>query len=316
MARERGDGATTAAVPAVRVRGLTLRLPAGDRWVHAATDVDLDLRAGEITALVGEAGCGKSVLAACLCGLLPAGARATGSVRVLGAELLGAPERRWRRVRGRVVGLSLQSGASSFTPVRTLGAQLAETLAAVAPRAGGAASGVPELLARVGLDPADAALYPHELSGGMAQRAGLAGALAGDPDVLLADEPTAGLDPALTARVLRLLRAVADAGTAVLLVTHDLQALETTAVADRLAVMYAGRVVEEGAADDVLRAPRHDYTAALLGALPSRGLVPIPGTPPELTDLDPATSFADRLRARTPSTLAALTPEVPDGARR
>ncbi|MEL7977734.1 dipeptide/oligopeptide/nickel ABC transporter permease/ATP-binding protein [Isoptericola sp. F-RaC21] len=303
------SGAADGGGDVVEVRGLTLRLPAGGRWVHAATGVDLALRAGEVTALVGEAGCGKSVLASALCGLLPPGTRATGSVLVHGDELLGAPERRWRPLRGRVVGLSLQSAAASFTPVRTVGAQLAETLAAL-----GSTSSVPDLLGRVGLRPDDGDRYPHELSGGMAQRAALAGALAGDPAVLLADEPTAGLDPELTAQVLRLLRDVADAGTAVLLVTHDLQALETSGVADRLAVMYAGRIVEQGDADAVLRAPRHDYTAALLGALPSRGLAPIPGTPPELSDLDPATSFADRLRGSGRG--ARVVEEVADGARR
>lgn len=294
----------------VAVRGLTLRLPAGGRWVHAATDVDLTLRARRVTALVGEAGCGKSVLTSALCGLLPPGTRATGSVRVHDDELLGAPEPAWRAVRGRVVGLSLQSAAASFTPVRTVGAQLAETLDAL-----GSTAGVAELLARVGLDPAAAERYPHELSGGMAQRAALAAALAGDPVALLADEPTAGLDPALATQVLALLREVADAGTAVLLVTHDLQSLETSGVADRLTVMYAGRIVEEGPADAVLRAPRHEYTAALLGALPSRGLVPIPGTPPELTDLDPATSFADRLGGAGRTAHGGME-EVPDGARR
>ncbi|MFE5336748.1 dipeptide/oligopeptide/nickel ABC transporter permease/ATP-binding protein [Isoptericola sp. NPDC056573] len=307
--------ATADDAPVVRVRGLTLRLPAGGRWVHAATDVDLTLRAGEITALVGEAGCGKSVLASALCGLLPPGTRATGSVRVAGDELLGAPERRWRDLRGRVVGLSMQSAAASFTPVRTVGAQLAETLAALGAASEDPESTVPDLLARVGLRPDDGDRYPHELSGGMAQRAALAAALAGDPAVLLADEPTAGLDPELAAQVLGLLREVADAGTAVLLVTHDLQALETSGVADRLAVMYAGRVVEEGGTGAVLRAPRHDYTAALLGALPSRGLVPVPGTPPELTDLDPATSFADRLGAAGQAAHV-VEEEVPDGARR
>ncbi|MGW8531618.1 dipeptide/oligopeptide/nickel ABC transporter permease/ATP-binding protein [Nocardiopsis sp. NPDC055824] len=276
--------------PAVRVRGLTLRLPTDDgRLVHAATGVDLDLHAGRLTALVGESGCGKSTLASALCGLLPQGTRSAGSVRIAGREVPAADERAWRGLRGRVVGLAGQAGAATFTPVRRLGPQLAEVAASL-----GAPTPVPELLARVGLEGSAADKYPHELSGGMAARAVLATALAGDPAVLVADEPTAGLDPDLAGQVLRLLRGAADRGTAVLVITHDLQALDTAGAADAVAVMYAGRIVEHGPAERVLTAPEHPYTGALLAALPGRGLRPLPGLPPELTDPPGEGSFAER----------------------
>ncbi|MET9795110.1 dipeptide/oligopeptide/nickel ABC transporter permease/ATP-binding protein [Nocardiopsis alba] len=283
-------GATSTTPPLVRVRSLTLRLPTEDgRRVHAATGIDLDLRAGELTALVGESGSGKSTLASALCGLSPAGTRSSGSVSIDGREMLDADERAWRGLRGRTIGLAAQSGAQTFTPVRRVGPQIAEVIDAL-----GTGVSVPELLERVGLAADTADKFPHELSGGMAVRAVTAAALAGEPDVLVADEPTAGLDPELAAQILLLLRRVADAGTAVLVITHDLQVLETTDVADRMAIMYAGRIVEQGPARDVLTAPEHPYGRALMAALPAHGLHPLPGLPPELTDLPDDHSFADR----------------------
>lgn len=278
-------------VPAlVRVRSLTLRLPTGDgRWVHAATELDLDLRAGELTALVGESGSGKSTLVSALCGLSPAGTRSSGSVLVDGREVLGADERAWRALRGRTIGLAAQSGAGTFTPVRRVGPQIAEVVSAL-----GTEESVPDLLERVDLEADAAELFPHELSGGMAVRAVTAAALAGRPRVLLADEPTAGLDPELAAQVLHLLRRVADSGTAVLVITHDLQTLETTEVADHVAVMYAGRIVERGPARRVLSEPGHPYSMALMAALPAHGLHPLPGLPPELTDPPADPSLTDR----------------------
>ncbi len=288
-----GDTSPDSVPPLVRVRSLTLRLPTDDgRWVHAATELDLDLRAGELTALVGESGSGKSTLASALCGLSPAGTRSSGSVVVDGREMSGADERAWRALRGRTIGLAAQSGAGTFTPVRRVGPQIAEVVSAL-----GTEETVPELLERVGLEADAAELFPHELSGGMAVRAVTAAALAGRPRVLLADEPTAGLDPELAAQVLRLLRRVADSGTAVLVITHDLQALETTEVADHMAVMYAGRIVERGPARRVLSEPEHPYSRALMAALPAHGLHPLPGMPPELTDPPADPSLTDRTGA-------------------
>ncbi len=279
---------------AAEINRLTLRIPSRGSWVHAATDVDLSIRPGTVTVLAGESGSGKTMLTSAVCGLLPKGTRATGSIRIGGTEMLGASQKQWRRVRGSVVGLASQSGATAFTPVRAVGRQLEETIAAR-----GVSQDPSSLLAQVGLDPATAELFPHELSGGMAQRLAVAAALVGRPPILLADEPTAGLDPDLTQQIFSLLKAIADEGTATLIVTHDLQAVEDSGVADTLAIMYAGRIVESGPVARVLHRPEHDYTAALLGALPSRGLQPIPGMPPELTDLDPGYEFKDRLLTST-----------------
>lgn len=291
----------TADTAGARTRGLSVRIPAstGRRraWVHAATDVDLHLRPGTTTALVGESGCGKSILASALCGLLPAGSHVRGAITVLGRDMTGARERDWRPLRGSAVGLAAQSAAAAFTPVRTIGSQLAEAIEAARDADARTGSDLPALLASVELDAAVADLYPHELSGGMAQRVAVASALAGRPDVIVADEPTAGLDPRLTARVLELLRSAAAAGAAVLVITHDLQALEATDTADRMAVMYASRIVEQGPADRIFANPAEPYTRALLAALPSRGLHPIPGLPPELTDAPAHHRFTDRLRA-------------------
>ena len=288
--------------PALSVRDLSVRFPlparrrSAPRVVHAATDVSFDLHAGRVLALVGESGCGKSVLASALLQLLPCTAVVSGSaVLAGGTELLGAPDRAMsREVRGRRVALVPQSAATSLTPVRTARSQLEETVRELVPGAD-PRHRADELAARVGLDPRDLDRFPHELSGGMAQRVVVALALAGDPAVVLADEPTAGLDRPLVDRTLQLLRGVADAGCAVLLITHDLGALlRSPQVADDLAVMYASRLLETGPARTVLGDPGHDYTRDLLGALPAGGLVPIPGHPPELTDLPAGCAYHQR----------------------
>lgn len=258
-----------------QIEGLGLRIPTlvGRRrgYVDAAVEVSLSLAAGRVHALVGESGAGKSVLATALIGLLPAGTRVQGAVSVAGrdvTEYLTRPrDRRWNELRGRVVGMVPQSPATSFSPTRTIGSQLAEAVAAL----GGNVS--PEGLAAAARLPEWAlAAYPHELSGGLAARAGLAGALAGQPSILVADEPTASLDPELSQEVLGLLRARADAGAAVLLITHDLASLLDRAWADEISVMYAGRLVEQGSAAEVLESPRDGYTRALLNAVPRNGL--------------------------------------------
>ncbi|NMD94248.1 ABC transporter ATP-binding protein [Rhodococcus sp. BL-253-APC-6A1W] len=283
----------------VTMSGLTVRIPSDSGVVHAASDVCLTLEEGRILALVGESGCGKSVVGYALCGLLPYGAETTGNVVLHRAgspdvDLTAATPSAWRKIRGRSVGWIPQSAATYLTPVRTVGAQLGETCHHL-----GAMYGPDALLEQVGLEPEVARLYPHELSGGMAQRAAAAFALAGDPEVIIADEPTSNLDPALTEHTLRLLRGAADAGAAVLLISHDLATLPGRS--DEVAVMYASRIVETGPTECVFRDPWHPYTQDLLAALPSGGLHSIPGTPPTLTDLPddcvyhlrrPATGFS------------------------
>lgn len=289
---------------AVDIRALTLRIPTtvGRRpaWVHVANDVSLALTPGRMHALVGESGCGKSVLAATLSGLLPPRTRVSGQVVIGRTDVtaaLGYPrDPVWVPLRGRVVGTVPQSAATAFTPTRRIRRQIEETVAAL----GGL---------RTAEDLADAChlprwaldAYPHELSGGLIGRAALAAALAGQPSVLVADEPTASLDRPLARTVLGLLRAQADSGVAVLLITHDLGALldgvrDGRPLVEDLSVMYAGRLVEQGPASDVWAAPSHSYTRALLDALPRNGLREVPGTPPTLTDPDGPARFDDRLR--------------------
>ncbi|MGH8899188.1 MAG: ABC transporter ATP-binding protein [Egibacteraceae bacterium] len=290
---------------ALSVCGLGVRFHSADGVVAAVTDVSFELAAGELLALVGESGCGKSVLATALLGLLPGNAQVRGEAWLGDVDLLAASEHVLaRRVRGRQVGWIPQSPASHLTPVRTVRAQLAEALRAL----GRQRSQADGLARRAGLEPADLDRYPHELSGGLAQRAANAIALAGDPRVLLADEPTNGLDRPLVWHTMDALRRLADDGHAVLLITHDLDAVERAA--DRVAVMYAGRLVEITPADHFFTrggptpgplarpgppaGPRHPYAQGLLHALPDRGFTPIPGLPPELTTLPAGCAFAPR----------------------
>ena len=265
---------------ALAIDNLTVRIPLADgRVVHAASGVHLAVPAGTVTALVGESGCGKSILASAIMNMLPVESSVSGSV------VVQTPERivdvfADSSFRGRDVALIPQSASSYLTPVRTARSQLEEAIRVLRSR-----HRCDELARLVGLDPHDLDCYPHELSGGMAQRVAIAGALVGDPAVIVADEPTANLDGDLTDRILGLLRRSADDGAAVLLITHDLSSLMRTAVANRVAVMYASRIMETGPARSVLDEPLHDYTRDLLNALPSRGLNPMPGTAPQLTDL-------------------------------
>ena len=217
---------------AIRAEGHTIRIPVKIHgkaaWVHAATDVAFTACRGQVHAVVGESGCGKTTLATAILGMLPPGTQAGGRLDYVDRDgtataLTGegrAAAARTAGLRGRTIGYVPQSAATYLTPVRRVGAQLRETLRELRGKAT-----AEELLARVNLDPAALDAFPHELSGGMLQRAALAFALAGDPDVLVADEPISGLDPRLAQLTLELLRRTADAGTAVVLITHDLQAL-------------------------------------------------------------------------------------------
>ncbi|MFJ3635190.1 ABC transporter ATP-binding protein [Streptomyces sp. NPDC090112] len=273
----------------------------GRRHVEAVTDVNLRLAPGTCLALVGESGCGKSVLASALLGLLPENAETAGSARLGdGLDLLAADERTLARtVRGRRVGLVPQSPAAHLTPVRTIRSQLEEAVRELTGvrRAGLRAAG--EAAAERAAFPATHLdRHPHELSGGLAQRAATALALVGDAPLLLADEPTTGLDRDLVERTVDELRAhTRDAGRALLMITHDLAAAER--IADTVAVMYAGRIVElaPAAAFFGRTGPRHPYARGLLDALPERAFTPVPGAPPELGNLPAGCAFAPRCAA-------------------
>ncbi|MER6913470.1 ABC transporter ATP-binding protein [Streptomyces sp. NPDC000594] len=273
----------------------------GGRHVAAVSSATFDLAAGECLALIGESGCGKSVLASALLGLLPGNAQTAGTATVDGVELLAAGERVLARtVRGRRVGLVPQSPAAHLTPVRTVRAHLEETVRELTatPRREVRAAAV-TAAERAAFPASHLDRYPHELSGGLAQRAATALALIGDAPLLLADEPTTGLDRDLVDHTADELRRHADDGRALLMITHDLVAAER--IADRVAVMYAGRIVEIADAGAFFGepGPRHPYARGLLAALPERDFTPVPGQPPELGDLPPGCAFAARCAAAT-----------------
>ncbi|MFF4298136.1 ABC transporter ATP-binding protein [Streptomyces vinaceus] len=318
----------TTAVPTPPVLGvdrLSVRFRmGGGRYVEAVTDATFTLAAGECLALVGESGCGKSVLASALLGLLPANAETAGSARLAdGLDVLAADERTLARtVRGRRIGLVPQSPAAHLTPVRTIRSHLEETVRELAGRTGmrTRARGEAALRAAARAAAERAAFpathldrYPHELSGGLAQRAATALALVGDAPLLLADEPTTGLDRDLVHRTVDELRAhTREAGRALLMITHDLAAAER--IADTVAVMYAGRIVEitPSAAFFGAPGPRHPYARGLLDALPERAFTPVPGAPPELGALPPGCAFAARC-ARADATCRAQRPPLSEG---
>jgi peptide/nickel transport system ATP-binding protein len=289
---------TETASPILSVRGLSVRFRMrGGRHIAAVSDARFELAAGECLALVGESGCGKSVLASALLGLLPANAQTTGAAVLSdGTELLTAGERALARtVRGRRIGLVPQSPAAHLTPVRTVRSQLEETLRELTGVRGRAVRTASEAAAgRAAFPAGHLDRYPHELSGGLAQRAATALALIGDATLLLADEPTTGLDRDLVERTVDELRRHTDGGRGLLMITHDLAAAER--IADRVAVMYAGRIVELADAGSFFGAPgpRHPYARGLLDALPERAFVPIPGMPPELGALPEGCAFAAR----------------------
>jgi len=232
--------------------------------------VSLTLEAGRTLALVGESGSGKSLTALSLAGLAPPGATASGSLRIDGREMLGASERDWRPLRGARIGMVFQEAMGSLNPAMRIGAQIVEAMTAhrTLPRAGLGAR-VAALLAEVGLPEAKAAAFPHQLSGGQQQRAMIAMALSADPALLIADEPTTALDATVQAQILVLLAELqARRGLAMLFVSHDLAVV--SGIAQQVAVMRAGQVVEAGPTAQVFAAPAHPYTAALLAARPQR----------------------------------------------
>ncbi|MFF4103031.1 ABC transporter ATP-binding protein [Streptomyces sp. NPDC001903] len=290
------------------------------QYVEAVGDVTLALAEGECLALVGESGCGKSVLASALLGLLPGNAETAGSARLADRlDVLAADERTLARtVRGRRIGLVPQSPAAHLTPVRTIRSHLRETVRELAGRAAGRSRASLRAEAEAAAERAAFPAthldrHPHELSGGLAQRAATALALIGDAPLLLADEPTTGLDRELVHRTVDELRAhTREAGRALLMITHDLAAAER--IADTVAVMYAGRIVEVAPAEAFFGAPgpRHPYARGLLDALPERAFTPISGAPPELGALPPGCAFAARC-TRADATCRTLRPPLAEG---
>ncbi|MFG6196881.1 dipeptide ABC transporter ATP-binding protein [Nonomuraea sp. JJY05] len=270
--------------------------------VPAVRGVSYHVEPGEVLGIVGESGSGKSVTSAAVMGLLPPGARVTGSVRLHGKELIGAPERELTSFRGKAISMVFQDPLSALTPVYRVGDQIAEAVR-VHQRVSKETALVKaiELLELVGIPrPAERALaFPHEFSGGMRQRVVIAMAIANDPDVIICDEPTTALDVTIQAQVLEVLKkAQRKTGAAIIMITHDLGVV--AGFADRVLVMYAGRPVEVGDVDDIYYGMRMPYTVGLLGSIPrvDRGarqpLAPIEGSPPSPEALPPGCPFAPR----------------------
>jgi peptide/nickel transport system permease protein len=265
------------------VRGLTVAFTTGSRDIPVVQDVSFDLEPGEALGLVGESGCGKTVTARSLLGLLPAGGHVTaGSALFGGLNLAAASEREFAGIRGKLIALVSQDPMSGLDPSFRVGSQLAEVVRRHCPLTRGQARArAAELLGMVNLpDPEDTlSRYPHELSGGMAQRVSIALALAGNPRLLIADEPTTALDVTVQAEILALLRDLRERlGMAIILVTHDWGVLAD--LCDRAMVMYAGQVVEAATVQEIYASPRHPYTEALLAANPH--LAPVTGTLPAI----------------------------------
>ena len=292
--------------PLLEIENLSVAFDSEAGPVQAVRGVSYQLGEGEVLGIVGESGSGKTVSSLALMSLLPGHARVTGSARFRGQELIGRSDRELSAIRGRRIAMIFQDPLSALTPVYTVGDQIAEALLVhgnVSPEA--ARARVVELLDLVGIPNAAqrATAFPHEFSGGMRQRVMIAMAMANRPDVIIADEPTTALDVTIQAQVLEVLQTARRAtGAAIVVITHDLGVI--AGLADRVAVMYAGKLVEVGAVDDVFYRPRMPYTLGLLGSLPRieagarQPLTPIEGNPPSLVDLPPGCPFAPRCPMR------------------
>ena len=297
--QDRVDGG--GAAPILRVAGLDLRYLTRQGDVRALEDVSFALARGESLGLVGESGCGKTSLANCLMRLLPDNARlAGGEVLLDGEDVLSLSEEELRSVRWRRISLVFQAAMNSLDPVYRVGQQVLEAIEAhgVEKTATGGRERVARLFRLVGLDTSVFQRYPHELSGGMRQRAVIAMALACDPDIVIADEPTTALDVIVQDRILRELKAIQEQlGISIIYITHDMAVVAE--VTDRVGVMYAGRLVELGDTAAVFRSPLHPYTEALMSSFPSvsgtkRPLAALSGEPPDLVDPPPGCAFHPR----------------------
>ena len=292
----------------LEVRSLTTEFVTRGGVVRAVDGVSWDVAEGETVALVGESGCGKSVSALSVMRLVaaPAGRIVSGQVFFKGRDLLALSEEEMRRVRGREIAMVFQEPMTSLNPVLTIGRQLTEGLEIhLGMTRGEARQRAVEVLATVGIPDAARRLsqYPHQFSGGMRQRIMIAAALACNPALILADEPTTALDVTIQAQILELMRDLSRRfGVAMLIITHNLGVVAR--YADRVNVMYAGRIVERGSARDLYRRPRHPYTLGLLRSVPRLDeprrarLQPIEGQPPDLTRLGPGCAFAPRCTFR------------------
>jgi peptide/nickel transport system ATP-binding protein len=287
--------------PVLEVDDLTVGFPGDDGLVQAVRGVTYQLHPGEVLGIVGESGSGKSVTSLAVMGLLPRTAQVSGSVRFRGEELIGVSDAALNKVRGRSVSMIFQDPMTSLNPVYTIGYQVAEAVLAHQDISKAKArERALELLEAVRIPNPRQRLdnFPHELSGGMRQRVVIAIAMANNPDVIIADEPTTALDVTVQAQIMDALRlAQEETGAAMVLITHDLGVI--AGQADRVAVMYAGKLVEIGTAEDIFYTARMPYTFGLLGSLPrmdrpSERLTPITGAPPSVVNMPPGCPFSPR----------------------
>ncbi|MEY2895755.1 MAG: hypothetical protein RL669_24 [Pseudomonadota bacterium] len=288
--------------PLLEVKNLRVEFPTRRGTLVAVDDVSFALAAGEVLGVVGESGAGKSMTGSAIIGLLePPGRIAAGQVLLEGKRIDNLPYEQMRRIRGRKIGAIFQDPLTSLNPLYTVGRQLTETIVThLDLSAAQARTRAIELLADTGIPAPERRIdhYPHQFSGGMRQRVVIALALAANPRLVVADEPTTALDVSIQAQIISLLKKLCrEHGTAVMLVTHDMGVIAETA--DRVAVMYAGRIAEIGPVGDVIHRPQHPYTAGLMGSIPAMGheterLAQIEGSMPRLTDIPAGCAYHPR----------------------
>jgi peptide/nickel transport system ATP-binding protein len=290
------------AAPLLEVRNLRIEFPTRRGTLVAVDNVSLSIAPGEVLGVVGESGAGKSLTGAAIIGLLePPGRIAAGEIKLSGLRIDNLPYDDMRKIRGREIGAIFQDPLTSLNPLYTVGQQIVETITTHLNMSGSKArERAVELLQATGIPAAERRIdhYPHQFSGGMRQRVVIALALAANPKLVIADEPTTALDVSIQAQIISLLKQLCrDHGTAVMLVTHDMGVIAETA--DRVAVMYAGRIAEVGPVADVIHRPRHPYTMGLMGSIPSMvadkdRLTQIDGAMPRLTAIPEGCAFHPR----------------------
>ncbi|MCR4269135.1 ABC transporter ATP-binding protein [Nitratireductor sp. ZSWI3] len=289
--------------PTLSVRNLRVEIPTRRGVLTAIDDLSFDIAPGEVLGMVGESGAGKSITGSAVIGLLePPGRIAGGEIRLAGERIDNLAPDRMRRIRGRRIGMIFQDPLTSLNPLYRIGDQLVETiLTHQRVTTGEARRKARQLLEEVGIPAAETRLssYPHQFSGGMRQRVVIALALAADPELVIADEPTTALDVSVQAQIIALLkRLCAERGAAVMLITHDMGVIAETA--DRVCVLYAGRLAEIGPVRNVVKHPQHPYTIGLMAAIPSLSgdpdemLAQIPGSMPRLGAIPPGCAFNPR----------------------
>jgi peptide/nickel transport system ATP-binding protein len=302
--------------PLLEVQHLRVEFPTRRGTLLALDDVSFDIAPGEILGVVGESGAGKSLTGAAIIGLLePPGRVAGGQIRLAGQRIDDLPPDEMRKIRGRRIGAIFQDPLTSLNPLYTVGRQLIETIQVhLSLNADQARQRAIQLLADTGIPAAEQRIdqYPHQFSGGMRQRVVIALALAAEPELIVADEPTTALDVSIQAQIIALLKKLTkEQGAAVMLVTHDMGVIAEAC--DRVAVMYAGRVVEIGPVAEVIHHPAHPYTVGLMGSIPSmeherERLMQIDGAMPRLTAIPPGCAF----NPRCPQVFARCRSERPD----